>query len=270
MPSFRELFPTFSRLLGLSAPAGANVSGARPSVATGSHGEPAALDTSRHEAIFSRAAFGNRRIDVVGAGATGSRVVVELAKLGVENIHVWDFDHVEGHNIANQAYGMDDIGKLKVQALHDLIARQTGTSIVIHPERVDGSQDLGDVVFLMTDTMDSRKLIWKKAIRLKLRTKLMIEGRMGAQEGRIYTINPSRPAQIKGWEAASNYDNGDAEVSACGATISVGPTAGFLAMRAVWQFMRWADLERGNENDELEHEIIFFMRPAAIMSRKFE
>src|SRR5215813_5940026 len=92
------------------------------------------VDITRHVEVFSRDAFGNKRIDVIGAGATGSRIVLSLAKLGLENIHVWDFDTVEGHNIANQAYGMGDIGKLKVDALHDLVKAQTGLSIHKHAE----------------------------------------------------------------------------------------------------------------------------------------
>ena len=72
------------------------------------------IDTRRHIDVFSPDLFGKRRIDVIGAGATGSRVVLALAKLGLDNIHVWDFDHVEAHNIANQVFGLADIGKLKI------------------------------------------------------------------------------------------------------------------------------------------------------------
>ncbi|MBI4533898.1 MAG: ThiF family adenylyltransferase, partial [Candidatus Melainabacteria bacterium] len=147
------------------------------------------VDITRHIDVFSRDAFGNRRIDVIGAGATGSRIVLSLAKLGLDNIHVWDFDIVEAHNIANQVYGNADIGQLKVDALHDLVLAQTGLNIHKHAERVDGSQELGEIVFLLTDTMASRKEIWTKGIRYKMRTKLMIETRMGSDQGRVYTVN---------------------------------------------------------------------------------
>ncbi|HEY9868414.1 MAG TPA: ThiF family adenylyltransferase [Candidatus Obscuribacterales bacterium] len=226
------------------------------------------VDITRHIDVFSRDAFGDRRIDVIGAGATGSRIVVSLAKLGLENIHVWDFDKVEAHNIANQAYGDGDIGKLKVDALHDLVKAQTGLAIHKHAERVDGSQELGDVVFLLTDTMSSRKEIWSKGIRYKMRTKLMIETRMGASEGRVYTVNPTRPAHVKGWEGTL-YDDAVAEVSACGTTITVGPTAEFLSGLAVWQLIRWQAIEQGKE-DVLDNEILFGLRPLYTMTRQFE
>ena len=44
------------------------------------------IDTTRHVEVFSPDAFGSRRIDIIGAGASGSRIVLALAKLGIENI----------------------------------------------------------------------------------------------------------------------------------------------------------------------------------------
>ena len=227
------------------------------------------IDITRHLDVFSRDAFGNKRIDVIGAGATGSRIVLSLAKLGLENIHVWDFDKVEPHNIANQAFSQADIGKFKVDALADLVTAHTGLKLHTHNERVDGSQALGDVVFLLTDSMASRKQIWDKGIRYKMRTKLMIETRMGSDQGRVYTINPTAPAQVKGWESTL-YSDEVAEVSACGASISVGPTAEFMSGLAVWQLIRWQAIEQGKTaNDNLDHEIIFFLRPPLFTQRQF-
>lgn len=226
------------------------------------------VDITRHVDVFSRDAFGDKRIDVIGAGATGSRIILSLAKLGLENIHVWDFDTVEAHNIANQAYDQEHIGKLKVDAIAEVVLKATGLKIHTHNEKVDGSQVLGDVIFVLTDTMSSRKEIWNKGIRYKMRTKLMIETRMGADEGRCYTVNPTKPAQVKGWEGTL-YDDAKAVVSACGTSITVGPTAEFMSALAVWQFIRWQSIESGKE-DTLENEIIFGLRPMFTMSRNFE
>lgn len=232
------------------------------------------IDTTRHVDVFSPDAFGKRRIDVIGAGASGSRIVLALAKLGLENIHVFDFDIVEAHNIANQVFSQADIGRPKVEALRDIVKAHTGLEITIYNERVDGSQKLGDVVFLLTDTMSSRKEIWQKAIRFKVATKLMIETRMGVDQGRVYVVNPTRMAQVKGWEETL-YDDDVAEVSACGSTISVGPTAEFLSGLAVWQLIRWLNIETGRTvdggvSDTLDHEILFCLRPPTMLIRQFD
>lgn len=225
------------------------------------------IDPLRHLSVFSPDAFGQHRVDVIGAGATGSKVVLDLAKLGVENIHVWDFDQVEEHNVANQVFGLGDVGALKVDALREIVKRDTGTTIHTHAECVDGSQNLGDIVFLLTDTMESRRQIWDRALKFKLQTKLMVETRMGADNGRVYALNPSRPGHIRAWEETL-YTDDEAEVSACGASVSVGPTAGILAGLAVWQLIRWFAIEQGGD-DVLDNEIIISFRPMVTISRQF-
>lgn len=228
------------------------------------------LNITRHIDVFSPDDFGARRVDVIGVGASGSRVVLSLAKLGIQNIHVWDDDIVEAHNVPNQAFGLDDVGKLKVDALKDIVERMTGIEITTHVERVNGTQALGDVVFLLTDTMSSRKQIWQAGIRYKSRTKLMIETRMGSDQGRVYVVNPTTPAHVRGWEQASDYGDDVAEVSACGASISVGPTAEYLSGLAVWQLIRWFAGVQKQSTAAQENEILFGLRTPVMVSRVFK
>jgi molybdopterin/thiamine biosynthesis adenylyltransferase len=211
----------------------------------------------------------DKRITVIGAGATGSHVVLYLSMLGLTNIDVFDFDHVEAHNLANQAFMKADIGKQKVSAVTDLVRSKTGQALLrAHNERVDGSQELGDIVFLLTDTMASRKQIWQTGIKGKNRTRLMIETRMGVDEGRVYTIEPAQSAQITRFEDTL-YDDAVAVASACGTSVSVGPTAMFLASLCLWQMLRWAQREGGGEG-KLDNEILFGLRPLYFLPAKFE
>lgn len=225
------------------------------------------INPIRHLEVFSPHKFGEKRVDVIGCGATGSRIVLSLAKLGLENIHVWDFDKVEEHNIPNQVFGLKDVGSPKVRALAKLVKTSTGAKIATYNKRMDGTQKLGEIVFLLTDTMSSRKQIWNGALKFKLQTKFVIETRMGADSGRVYSINPNKPSHIREWEKTLCND-GEAETSACGASISVGPTAEIISGLAVWQMMRWFNIENGAE-DELDNEIMFGLRPMTLFSRKF-
>ena len=61
------------------------------------------------------------RIHIVGCGSVGSTVAENLARCGVTNMTLWDFDKVEPHNLANQMFRQQDIGKLKVEALLDIL-----------------------------------------------------------------------------------------------------------------------------------------------------
>jgi len=219
------------------------------------------IDPTRHLSVFSPEAFGNKRVDVIGCGATGSRITLSLVKLGIKNIHCWDFDKVEEHNIANQIYFNGAIGLPKVEALEI-----EADGITPHEEKVDGSQQLGEIVFLLTDTMSSRKEIWE-GIKFQPNLRLLIETRMGADNGRIYTVNPKDMNHHKKWEDTL-YSDEEAETSACGTSISVGPTAEIISGLAVWQLLRWFSIEQGKE-DTLEHEIIFSLRPTVALCQNF-
>lgn len=219
------------------------------------------IDAIRHISIFDPDLFAGKRVDVIGAGAIGSRVILALAKLGISNIHVWDFDTVAAHNIANQVFGNDDVGKLKVDAVAELVERQTGTVITKHPVKVEGGEPLGPVVFVLPDTMDSRKTIFEKSLRYRPSVALMIEVRMGTDNGRVYAINPCEPAQVKYWEGTL-YTDAEAEVSACGTALSVGATADVLSGLATWYLIRWFAYASGVADTQApEWSTIIGLRP---------
>ncbi len=226
------------------------------------------IDTQRHLSVFDPDAFGSKIVDVIGVGATGSKVVLSLAKLGIQNIRAWDADVLEAHNICNQAYAKEDIGLKKVEALKEMVWRQAGLNLDARAEYVDGTQELGPIVFLLTDTMSSRKKIWEGSLRFKSRVKLVVETRLGAESSYIYSINPCSLPEVQGWESTL-CDDDKVERSACGSKISVGPSAGILAEKAVWQLIRWFAIENG-QDDVLDHEIIESFRPPAIYTRQFE
>lgn len=203
------------------------------------------IDYWRQLDLFSPTKFGNKEVHVVGVGATGSWTAYFLAKIGVQNIHVWDFDSVEGHNLPNQIYRLNkDVGKLKVAALHEIIFEATGLKITIHKEMVDDKTPLKDIVFLMVDSMDDRKKIWLGAIKMKLAVELMIETRMAIDHGRIYTICPIKPGDVKFWED-SLYSDEESEPSAC-TNRSIAPTAGIIADTSIWQMIKWFNGEEYN------------------------
>jgi hypothetical protein len=216
------------------------------------------IDNLRHYSVFDADQF-TQKIDVIGAGAVGSRVALGLAKLGVQQLRVWDFDVVEPHNIANQVYGHPHVGMKKAEAIAAIIKDYTNTTVEAMSERVTGEQELSPVVFLLTDTMKSRKEIWKKAVRGRMDIAAMFEGRMGVDTARVYWVRPLQPSHVAQYEATL-YDDGEAEVSPCGATISVGPTAETLSGLLQWCFVRWFNAVNSGK-EEPENELIFGLTP---------
>jgi molybdopterin/thiamine biosynthesis adenylyltransferase len=200
------------------------------------------LSIIRHQAIFD-VTKNNPPIHIIGAGATGSRLWLSLVELGLTNISVYDFDHVEAHNLANQIYFKEDIGKPKVFALAHYYQRKTGHkppagfNFVNTKIEAKDEHSFPGIVFLLTDTMASRKEIFYGCI-LDKETFLMIETRMASSYGDVNVVNPFDPQQCDRWVNSLVDDDAETtEVSACGSSISVGPTASIIANMAVWQMI---------------------------------
>lgn len=229
------------------------------------------VQTLRHEPIFSSVVFNPRKVDVVGCGALGSRIAMSVAKLGIENISLWDFDKIEEHNVANQLFGNNQVGKFKAATLHEMIKESTGTECMVQG-KCDGDQPFGDIVFMCVDSMKVRKELWEKQVKYQPGVSLLVESRMGADSCRVYAIQPCNPQHVERYEQTI-YGDEEAEVSVCGSSISVGPTAEIVSGLAAWQFIkwwRWSQMLTTNDV-EPESEVIFALRQQLmVVLSKFE
>lgn len=205
------------------------------------------LSLIRHQHIFNPLNYDHVPINIVGCGATGSRVFMSLIELGLTNIRCFDFDTVEEHNIANQAFMHKHIGMTKVDALADLYRMKVGlaesdplpdgmefncTALPL----ADADAEYEGIVFLLTDTMASRKDIYEGCIKDNFMIPCVVETRMATTHGNSFCFDPNDPDKAQAW-IDSLIDDGEAEVSPCGSPLSVGNTAAGIASLAVWQFM---------------------------------
>jgi molybdopterin-synthase adenylyltransferase len=63
---------------------------------------------------FSQEALAKTKTAVIGAGAVGNEVIKNLALLGVGEIHIFDFDRIEEHNLTRSVlFRSSDIGEPK-------------------------------------------------------------------------------------------------------------------------------------------------------------
>jgi sulfur carrier protein ThiS adenylyltransferase len=62
-------------------------------------------------------------VGIAGCGGLGSNCVVALARVGVGNLILVDFDKVEESNLNRQYFFRDQVGKSKVEALREIIQR---------------------------------------------------------------------------------------------------------------------------------------------------
>jgi len=129
---------------------------------------------------------------IIGVGAVGRQVALQLTAMGIPWLQLIDFDVVETSNLASQGYLEEDLGKLKVEATAAQCRRiNSAIEIVSVPERFRRSMETGNVVFDCVDKIDVRKLIWEA---VKNAASFYVDGRMSAEVLRVLTAcdSPSR------------------------------------------------------------------------------
>lgn len=239
------------------------------------------MDYMRQISLLDPKQIKNKSITLVGAGATGSYIALTLAQLGWGNspheqgiLKVFDGDVVEEHNLANQVYEESHIGKSKVEALKEIILRKCGFEIEVHNEFVTDQKAVQSTyVFLLTDTMASRKEIFDKCLKYSMNTDMIVETRMGLRDGRVYAFNPHNGEERDEWEK-SLYSDEEATDSVCGASASIITTATFLASMACGRVIQHFNMNYGAGNEKINQQKIwneaqFSLYPESFYYRMF-
>lgn len=139
-----------------------------------------------------------RKITVIGAGAIGSFTILSLAKMGYEDITVYDFDDVSIENINAQIYRFSDIKKKKVEALRDIIQDFSGVTLKIKDEKYN-NQKFSDIVICAVDNMKTRKEIYEQH-KDYFMCNLLIDPRMAIEYAYIQAFNPCDKEQQQLYE----------------------------------------------------------------------
>jgi molybdopterin-synthase adenylyltransferase len=177
---------------------------------------------------------------VIGVGAIGRQVAVQLAAVGISSLELVDHDTVGVENLATQAYWPQDIGLAKVAATAQL-CHQINPQVHITPriERFRRSmaremrQQSGlTAVFCCVDSIDTRGLIWEA---VRTHTGLFVDGRMSAETLRV--LASDRPAKDT-YYPSTLFAAERAYTGSCTAKSTVY-TASIAAGLMLSQFTRW-------------------------------
>jgi len=180
-------------------------------------------------------------VHIMGAGATGSFLTLILAKMGIIQLNVYDFDKVENHNLPNQAYGLSHIGMPKLAALQNVVSDQTGIDIIAHDGVINGKIPVQGIVCNCFDSMAARRHVWE-SVKYNILTKMYIESRMGIRHGYIFALDPSNPSHIDKYEATL-YADDKAKESACNER-AISPTVTLLSSIMANKFVKFARDEK--------------------------
>lgn len=168
-----------------------------------------------------------KQITVIGAGAVGGWTVLSLAKMGFENLTVYDMDTVSIENMNCQFYPYSAIGKSKTESLKDLVKSFANVDINAINGRYEGKQSFDGIVISAVDSMAVRRLIWDAQKKAKSKTEFVIDPRMGAETSLLYVMSPKDEKDVTAYEKTL-YTDDNAVQERCTAKATVY-TANLLA-----------------------------------------
>lgn len=181
------------------------------------------IDLNKSLEFFNPDSLKGYPVHIVGCGAIGSHVAEILARLGVENIHLYDDDRVASHNIANQMFSYKDIGKAKVQAVAEMIdAINPNCAVTMHDERVQPNTRMKGYVVLCVDSIVPRQFILE-ANTFNPNCKAIFDFRMGLTSGQFYCADslPRMQNLVKTMQFTDEEADANTPKSACNFELSV-------------------------------------------------
>jgi len=140
---------------------------------------------SRQADIVPRERILDCKATIIGVGAIGRQVALQLTAIGVPHLQLIDFDHVETSNLATQGFMQKDLKRPKVDVTAEFV-REMNNNLVVEVilERFKRSTPVGNCVFACVDSIEIRKLIWDV---VKDKVSFYCDGRMSAEVLRIIT-----------------------------------------------------------------------------------
>jgi molybdopterin-synthase adenylyltransferase len=188
---------------------------------------------SRQTSLVPKDKLDKLSILVVGCGAIGRQVALQLASMGARKVTIVDFDSVEDHNVTTQGFAHAEIGQKKVDAVREAMIRIDPTMEVIS---IDGRYTLDmrgyDVVISCVDSIDVRKIIFRG---IKTTAALFIDGRMTAETMRVLTWQQGQPEELY---TDSLFEESEAHTGSCTAKTTIY-TASYIAALMMHQLARF-------------------------------
>ena len=147
---------------------------------------------SRQIDIVPRERIMDCKATVIGVGAIGRQVAIQLTAIGVPVLQIVDFDHVEISNLASQGYLQKNLKRPKVDATAEFVREiNHDLQVEVVLDRFKRTTPVGNCVFCCVDSIVTRKHIWDA---VKDKVNFFVDGRMSAEVLRVITAcdEPSR------------------------------------------------------------------------------
>jgi hypothetical protein len=195
---------------------------------------------SRQQELVPADRLAQLTITVIGVGAIGRQVALQLAAIGARGLQLIDFDHVDETNITTQGYLVEDIGVPKVAAMARSISKMDRSiQVDVVQDRFRPTNSVGEAVFCCADSIETRAAVWRSVSR---RAQFWADGRMLGEAIRVL-VAADEAGRLH--YPTTLFAGSEAQAGRCTARSTIY-SANIAAGLMVHQFVRWL---RGQPTD---------------------
>lgn len=204
------------------------------------------VDYSDQQKIFDTETW-SWPVHLIGAGGINNLVGPTLAKMGVNEIHIWDDDILETRNCPTEvAYSYEMVGQPKVAAMAEAILHlRPDVTVHQHQTRVTADTVINGIVIAGVDSMHSRQIIWECVKKNFWEIPFFVDGRSAGEEVAIFAFPPSDMESGEIYSEDWLFDDTEALQLTCGAR-NIGYIADYMAAeicRLITRFHRNLPIE---------------------------
>jgi len=211
------------------------------------------MDISKHMDFYNPMIDFKDQIHIIGCGAIGSTLTEMLTRMGFQELHLWDFDIVTEHNLANQMFNSKDIGQLKTFCItYHCKLINPDIKIFKHDKGWNG-EPLKGYVFLAVDNIDLRRQIATDN-KYNQNIKGMFDFRMRFSDAQHYGADWNDPKAVKAFIDTMQFTHEEAKaetpVSACGTSLNIITTVRIICSYGLCNFINFI------KNSELKKMVL--------------
>ncbi len=125
------------------------------------------------------------KVSILGCGGLGSNIAMALARSGLGEIHIYDFDKVEFSNLNRQNFGQNDLGKSKVgqtkKKIEEAIpyTKVFANNLFITKENLDEISQKTDIFIEAFDKKEMKSLVFEYFLGKDKKKLVMASGLSG-------------------------------------------------------------------------------------------
>ncbi len=191
-------------------------------------------------------------VTVVGVGAIGRQVALQLVAMGVSEIQLVDFDYVAVENLAPQGFFPKNIGRPKVEAVADIcLDINPEINITTANQKFRSIQFTVGAFFCCVDKIATRRTIFNSVSK---RADFFVDGRMSAEYLRVLTVHDKKSRE---YYPTTLFSESEAYRGPCTAksTIYCANVAAGIMVSQFAQWLRGYPIDKDIDVNLLTNEI---------------